>query len=234
MIVLGIESSATAASVAIINNEKLVCEFFSDTGLTHSQTLLPMVENCLKAANITTDEIDSIAVANGPGSFTGVRIGIATVKGLAFTNDIPCTAVSTLEGIAHNIPYFDGIICSVMDARCNQVYTAFFEGTTECKVNRLSDDTAMSIDELGENIKKYGKSVILVGDGAEICYNKLKNSVSSLYLSPLNLRKQRASSVAYCSLNHEKQKADELNVNYIRLPQAQRELAKKRNLNNNN
>lgn len=231
MVVLGVESSATAASAAIISDGKLVCEFFSDTGLTHSQTLLPMIENCLKTSDIKVDEIDCIAVANGPGSFTGVRIGIATVKGLAFMNNIPCVPVSTLEGIAYNIPWFDGIICSVMDARCNQVYTALFEGTDICKVNRLSEDAAMSIDELGEMLKKYGKSVILVGDGAEICYNKLKDSVASLQLSPINLRKQRASSVACCSLNHEKIHHEELNVNYIRLPQAQRELSKKQNLN---
>lgn len=230
MTVLGVESSATAASAAIIKDGKLVSEVFSDTGLTHSQTLLPMIESCMKNANVTSDDIDSIAVANGPGSFTGVRIGIATVKGVAFTNNIPCVEVSTLESMAYNIPAFDGIICSAMDARCNQVYTAFFENFDGCKVKRLSEDVAISIDELGEKIKNIGKSVILVGDGAEICYNKLKDDINFLYLSPVNLRKQRASSVAVCSMIYSGKNAEEISVNYIRLPQAQRELAKKQNL----
>lgn len=233
MTILGVESSATAASAAIIKDGKLVSEVFSDTGLTHSQTLLPMIESCMKNANITAENIDSIAVANGPGSFTGVRIGIATVKGIAFTNDIPCTQVSTLASMAYNIPVFDGIICSVMDARCNQVYTAFFENIGGCKVNRLSEDTAISIDELGEKIRNFGKPVILVGDGAEVCYNKLKDSIISLFLAPINIRKQRASSVAVCSMNYEGRDAEKIAVNYIRLPQAQRELVKKQNLSKN-
>ncbi len=233
MITLGIDSSATAASVAIINDGKLVSEIFSDTGLTHSQTLLPMIEKCLQMANISVENIDLIAIANGPGSFTGVRIGIATVKGIAFTNNIECVEVSTLESMAYNLPVFDGIICSVMDARCNQVYTAMFENTDGCKVNRLSDDTAISIDELCEQLKNIGKSIIFIGDGAEICYNKLSSDINSLYISPVNIRKQRASSVALCGLDKEKKTAKDIAVNYIRLPQAQRELAKKQNLSKN-
>ncbi len=233
MVILGIDSSATAASAAIINDGKLVSEVFSDTGLTHSQTLLPMIEKCLQMANISVEDIDLIAVANGPGSFTGVRIGIATVKGIAFMNDIECVEVSTLESMAYNLPVFNGIICSVMDARCNQVYTAMFKNTDGCKVNRLSEDSAMSIDELGEKLKNLGKSVIFVGDGAEICYNKLSSEVNGLYISPVNIRKQRASSVALCGLDKDRKIAKELAVNYIRLPQAQRELAKKQNLSKN-
>lgn len=233
MTILGVESSATAASAAIIQDGKLLSEVFSDTGLTHSQTLLPMIDSCIKNAGISVEQVDSIAVANGPGSFTGVRIGIATVKGLAFTNNIPCVQVSTLESMAYNIPIFGGIICSVMDARCNQVYTAFFENIDGCKVNRLSEDTAISVDELGKKIANYGKSVILVGDGAEICYNKLKEKCNSLYLASINTLKQRASSVAMCSINYEGIDAEKIAVNYIRLPQAQRELAKKQSLSKN-
>lgn len=234
MTVLGIDSSATAASAAIIRDGKLVSEIFSDTGLTHSQTLLPMIEKCLQMADFSLKDIDLIAVANGPGSFTGVRIGIATVKGIAFTDNVECVEVSTLESMAYNLPIFDGIICSVMDARCNQVYTAMFENTDGCKVNRLTEDSAMSIDELGEHIKNLGKSVIFIGDGAEICYNKLCSEIDSLHITPINIRKQRASSVALCGLNKKDIKsAKELAVNYIRLPQAQRELAKKQNLSKN-
>ncbi len=233
MIILGVESSATAASAAIIKDGKLLSEVFSDTGLTHSQTLLPMIESCIKNAGINIEQIDSIAVANGPGSFTGVRIGIATVKGIAFTNNIPCVEVSTLESLAYNIPYFDGIICSVMDARCDQVYTASFENVDGCKVNRLSEDSAISIDELSEYITKTKKAVVFVGDGAEICYSKLKDKDLPLYIAPINLRKQKASSVALCSMNYEGINAEKIAVNYIRLPQAQRELAKKQNLSKN-
>ncbi len=228
MIILGVDSSATAASAAVIKDNKLVSEVFSDTGLTHSQTLLPMINSALQMACITANDLDLISICNGPGSFTGVRIGIATVKGIAFTNNIPCVEVSTLESMAYNIALFDGIICSAMDARCNQVYTAFFENKDSCKVNRLSEDEAISIDELGEKIKNFEKNVILVGDGAEICYNKLKDSINNLYIAPVNLRKQRASSVCIAGRFNDTKKSEELSVNYIRLPQAQRELAKKK------
>lgn len=233
MIVLGVDSSATSASAAIFKDNVLLSEVYSDTGLTHSQTLLPMIDNCMKMANVTAGDIDLIAISNGPGSFTGVRIGLATVKGIAFTKNIPCVEVSTLEGLAHNVSCFCGVICSVMDARCNQVYTAFFETDDACKVSRLSDDEAISIDELGEKIKKIDKSVILVGDGAKICYDKLKTEGDNLFIAPENVRKQRASSVALCSLTKQTKSASEIAVNYIRLPQAQRELTKKQSLKKN-
>lgn len=233
MVVLGIDSSATAASAAVFKDGLLVSEMFSDTGLTHSQTLLPMIDSCLKMANITADDIDYIAISNGPGSFTGVRIGLATVKGIAFTKDIPCVEVSTLESMAYNVTSFNGIICSVMDARCNQVYTSFFESTDNCKVNRLSEDEAISIDELSERIKNIGKPVILVGDGAKICYNKMSADLDNLFIASDNVIKQRASSVILCSLTKERKASSEIAVNYIRLPQAQRELAKKQNLSKN-
>ncbi|MBE6782801.1 MAG: tRNA (adenosine(37)-N6)-threonylcarbamoyltransferase complex dimerization subunit type 1 TsaB [Ruminococcaceae bacterium] len=227
MIVLGVDSSATAASAAIIVDGRLVSEVFSDTGLTHSQTLLPMIDSCLKMAGVSVDEINMIAVANGPGSFTGVRIGISTVKGIAFTNNVSCVEVSTLECMAYNQLSFDGIICSVMDARCNQVYTAFFESVDGCKVNRLSEDNAMSIDELGDKIAELDKKVIFVGDGADICYNKLKDRIDNICIAQLHMKKQRASSVAMCGLEKDSKKPKDITVNYIRLPQAQRELLKR-------
>lgn len=227
MIILGIDSSATAASAAVVKDGKLVSEVFSQTGLTHSQTLLPMIDSCLKMAGVTVNNIDLVSVANGPGSFTGVRIGIATVKGIAFTKDIPCVEVSTLESMAYNLPYFDGIICSAMDARCNQVYTAMFRNDNNCKVDRLTDDEAMSIDQLCENIKITNEKVIFIGDGAELCYNKAKDSCENVYLAPQHIRMQRAASVAVCAIDKEQKHSKNVSVNYIRLPQAQRELAKK-------
>lgn len=229
MIILGIDSSATAASAAVVKDNKLVSEVFSDTGLTHSQTLMPMIDNCMKTAGIGIDDIDLIAVTNGPGSFTGVRIGIASVKGLAFTNDIPCAEVSTLESLAYNVPFFNGIICSVMDARCNQVYSADFEADNDSKIVRLSEDTAISIDDLGDKLKKMNKPVLFVGDGADICYEKLKNVLLNVSKAPLTLKKQRASSTACCAAFLQQKSSKQLAVNYIRLPQAQRELLKKRN-----
>ena len=231
MTVLGVDSSATSASAAIFKDNILLSEAYSDTGLTHSQTLLPIIDNCMKMAGVTIDDIDLIAISNGPGSFTGVRIGLATVKGIAFTNNIPCVEVSTLEGLAYNVSCFNGVICSVMDARCNQVYTALFESDDKCKVNRLSVDEAISIDELGEKIKNLNKPVILVGDGAKICYDKLAGYNENLYIAPENVRKQKASSVALCAFTKKSKCAAEIAVNYIRLPQAQRELAKKQSLN---
>lgn len=227
MIVLGVDSSATAASAAVVKNGILVSEVFSQTGLTHSQTLLPMIDNCIKMAGITVDDVDLISVANGPGSFTGIRIGIATVKGIAFTNNIPCVEVSTLESMAYNLPFFDGIVCPVMDARCNQVYTAMFKNDKECKVNRLTDDEAMSIDELCEIIKKTDEKVIFVGDGAELCYIRMKDCCDNVLIASQHIRMQRASSVAVCSVDKERKNSKNVSVNYIRLPQAQRELAKK-------
>lgn len=227
MIVLGIDSSATSASAAIVKDGKLVSEVYSHTGLTHSQTLLPMINNCTEIAGITVDDIDLIAVVNGPGSFTGVRIGIATVKGIAFTNDIPCVEVSTLECMAYNVSCFDGIICSAMDARCNQVYVATFRGDCDCKVNRLTDDEAMPVNELCEKLKETGERIIFVGDGAELCYNNIKESYDNAFLAPRHIRMQRASSAALCAGGKTQKESKEIAVNYIRLPQAQRELAKK-------
>jgi len=233
MKILSIECSATPCSVAVSENGEILASEFINEKLTHSQTLMPMVESVLSDLKISMNDIGGLAVSAGPGSFTGIRIGISAVKGLAAPKSLPCAAISTLLAMAYNYCDTDCIICAVMDARCNQVYTAFFENTDGCKVNRLSEDTAISIDELGEKITNYGKAVILVGDGAEICYNKLKDKVTSLYIAPINIRKQKASSVALCSMNHEGMDAEKIAVNYIRLPQAQRELAKKQNLSKN-
>lgn len=230
MIVLGIDSSATAASAAVISDGKLVSENFSDTGLTHSQTLLPMIEKSLQMANISVEDIDLIAVANGPGSFTGVRIGIATVKGIAFTNNIECVEVSTLESMAYNIPVFDGIICSVMDARCNQVYTALFN----CG-NRLCEDKAVLIDELGNELKQYDKKIVFIGDGSVLCYEKLHEIIQNCEISNENIRYVHGSSVGFLAetkIANGEELIESANLVpfYLRLPQAERELNNKKSL----
>ena len=160
MKILGVESSATAASVAVYSDGKIIAQSFSNTGLTHSQTLLPMVEDTLKTANISLKDVDFIAVSNGPGSFTGVRIGVSAVKGMAQPLNIPCVEVSTLEAIAKPLENTDCLAVSVMDARCNQVYTAQFDCSGG--FNRVTEDEAITIDELAEKLKEVNKSIVLI------------------------------------------------------------------------
>ncbi len=219
MIILGVESSASAASVAVFKDDKLISEVFCNTGLTHSQTLMPMISKCLKNCSLTVDDIDKIAVSVGPGSFTGIRIGVATVKGIAFTKNIPCVPVSTLESMSKNISSFDGIVCCVMDARCQQVYNALFENG-----KRITDDRAISLEDLKNEIVKCNKNVLLVGDGADICYKYLKDSVQHLNMAPKSIIMQRASGVIMSCFDKEPVSAASLVPVYLRLPQAQREL----------
>ena len=225
MKILAVDTSAKAASTAIVENGKIIAEFFINTQLTHSQTMLPMIENMLKSCNASLEDIDGFAVSVGPGSFTGLRIGISLVKGLAFSAQKKCAPVSTLETLCRNVSTV-GRICAVMDARCSQVYTATFEFDGE-KYTRISEDEAISIAQLEENVKKCKNPVIFVGDGAEMCYNKLKETCKNVFLSAENVRFQRASSVAAAAEKMFEQNdtlsAEELTPSYLRLPQAQRE-----------
>ena len=227
MTILAIDSSAKAASVCIANEEKIIGEFFINTSLTHSQTLMPMTEQLLKNTEMTIDEVDAIAVNAGPGSFTGVRIGVAAAKGLAFPKNLPCVSVSTLESMAYNLLGTDCVVCAVMDARCSQVYNAMFRIKGET-VERLTDDRALSLSDLLLNFKQTDERILIVGDGAEITYDFLKNEASNAVLAPKNRRTQTASSVALAAFQKlfegKTQTAAELMPIYLRLPQAQREL----------
>lgn len=228
---MAVESSAVCASAAVTENGRIISETYVSAGLTHSQTLLPMISSCLDAAKLTLSDIDAIAVANGPGSFTGIRIGVAAVKGLAFP-DKPCYAVSTLYGMAHNFIGADCIALCVMDARCSQVYTAMFDCSE--KVMRLCEDKAVMIAELPETIEKVKKDlkkdIIILGDGAELCYNYLKPICDGVRLAPPTVRYQRASGVALAAENGAGRALmpNELVPVYLRVPQAERELKKKR------
>ncbi len=232
MKILGVESSATSASVSVVENGKVIALESSNTGLTHSQTLMPMVESTLKKADVTINDIDYIAVSNGPGSFTGIRIGVSLVKGLSDPLNKKCIAVSTLEAIAKPLENTDVIAVSVMDARCNQVYCALFDCTKE-KMTRLTDDDAISIDELTEQLKNQKKPIVLIGDGANICYNKMKDVLESVSIASATIRYQSASSVALIAedliLKDENNAllSEELVPKYLRLSQAERELKKK-------
>ncbi len=232
MKILGVESSATSASVSVVENGKVIALESSNTGLTHSQTLMPMVKSTLEKAEVTISDIDYIAVSNGPGSFTGIRIGVSLVKGLSDPLNKKCVAVSTLEAIAKPLENTGVIAVSVMDARCNQVYCALFD-CANGSMTRLTDDDAISIDELTEQLKNQTNQVVLIGDGANICYNKMKDVLKDISIASPGIRYQSASSVALIA--EEKILANENNAievselvpKYLRLSQAERELKKK-------
>lgn len=226
MLILAFETSAKAASVALLENEKLLGESYQNTGMTHSQTLMVMAEDLLKTAGKTVLDVDAVAVAEGPGSFTGVRIGVAAAKGLAWGRQLPCVGVSTLEAMAMNLGIYDGYVCPVMDARRNQVYNALFY-VNHGIMERITPDRAIALLELEEELKGLNKPIFLVGDGSNLCFNTLKDHVPNLVLPPEHRMHQRATGVAL--LAKEKLAAGEvcdgatLTPNYLRLSQAERE-----------
>ena len=236
MKILGLESSATSASVAVISDGKVISEDYSNTGLTHSQTLMPMLENVLKKANLVINDIDYLAISNGPGSFTGVRIGVSAVKGICDPLNKKCVGVSTLEAIAKPLENTGVIAVSVMDARCNQVYTATFD-CLRGEMKRLTEDEAITIDELTERLEHQEKQVVLIGDGANVCYSKMKDVLVGISIASPTIRYQKASSVALIAeeiiLKDESNviSSDELVPKYLRLSQAERELKKKQENN---
>ena len=228
--ILAFETSAKAASVALLEEGKLLGESYQNTGLTHSQTLLQMAQDLLKTCGKTPADVTAVAVAAGPGSFTGVRIGVAAAKGFAWGAEIPCVGVSTLEAMAESLGAWEGYIVPTMDARRSQTYTALFRAEGG-KLTRLEEDQAISYAQLGEKIKKCEKPIFLVGDGAEICYNILQETVPGLVLPPEHHRHQRASGVALVAertlATGEKPHGGSLKPNYLRLSQAERERLEK-------
>ena len=225
MRILALETSAKAVSAAVTEDGKVLCSGYQDTGLTHSRTLMPIVEAMLKNTGLTVQDCDAVAVAAGPGSFTGIRIGVSAAKGLAFAADKPCAAVSTLEAMARNVAHMDALVVCAMDARRSQIYNALFE-IRGGKPVRLCEDHAISLAELGEELGKMQKSVFLVGDGAELCYTTLLERLPQLTLLPEHLRQQRASGVALAAWEKigrgESGNAAALVPNYLRLSQAER------------
>ena len=238
MKILAIDCSAISASVAITEQGKVLSSSYTNIGLTHSQTLVPMVDTTLKQAQLQLQDIDLFAINAGPGSFTGVRIGVAALKGLTEFTENNCISISTLESMAYNYAGVkDGIVCATMDARCNQVYTALFEvsGNT---VRRLTEDEAMLIPELGEKLKAYTNPILLVGDGAALCYNALRETDPRLDLAPEHLRFQNALGVAAAAAAKLEQgetpvSSETILPVYLRAPQAERELKKKQQSLNN-
>lgn len=224
MRILAVDTSAVCASVGITENGKILSESSINTGLTHSRTLMPMIDSTLKNGEIDLDSIDYLACSVGPGSFTGIRIGVAAIKGLADGLKKKCIPVSTLEALAYNLQGRCCTAVSVMDARCNQVYCGIFLVDGE-EITRLTEDMALKIEELEKMLPDY-ENVVFVGDGARLCHEKLGYEIA-----PAGQLYQRGSSVAFAaekSFSEEKTvTAAELMPAYLRLPQAERELKAK-------
>ena len=228
MLILALDSTALVGSVALCEDQRLLAEFTVNTGNTHSETLLPMVESVLKIAGYTVDDVDLFVCTAGPGSFTGVRIGAATVKGIAFGKGKPCIGVSTPEALARNGEALDGILCPAMNARRQQVYNALFDCDGQV-LNRLCDDRALAISELGEELaEKYpDRPIYLMGDGALLVYNALSETLGErLKMLPERLIHQSGYNTAMCGLrlwNEGVRTTDaELAPVYLRPSQAER------------
>lgn len=222
MKILAIESSAKAASVALVEDGRLLAQNVQHAGLTHSRTLLPMLHSLLDGLGLELADIDKIAVAHGPGSFTGLRIGVATAKGLAYGAEKPLVGVSSLEAMAHQAKHLGaGLITPVMDARREQVYNALFrtEGTS---LTRLTEDRAIAIEDLFAQADHKGP-YLLVGDGAALCYTYLQSAGIPAEVLPEHLVQQTAWGVAMAARNLSGTCVHDVNPCYIRPTQAERE-----------
>lgn len=227
MLILALEAASKSASCCLSRDGAILAQSYQLSGLTHSTTLLPMVEDMLKNSGTDLSQVDAIAVSNGPGSFTGVRIGVSTAKGLAWAQDLPCVGVSTLEAMAAPLVHLEGAeLCCCMDARRSQVYSARFrvEGGQLC---RVTEDGAIALSDLAEEIKDIKEPVFLVGDGSILCYNTLSSQVPSLVPPKEHRMHQRAVGVALLAEKiaaaGEKGDGNALTPNYLRLSQAERE-----------
>lgn len=228
--ILAFETSAKAASVAYMEEGRLLGECYQNTGLTHSQTLMVMAEDLLKQCGKTVADVTAVAVAAGPGSFTGVRIGAAAAKGFAWGRELPCYGVSTLEAMALGLGIYQGYVCPVMDARRSQVYNALFY-VNQGKLERIAPDRAIALEELAGELAKLSEPVFLAGDGSELTYNALSPQVSRLVLPPEHRMHQRAAGVALAAAGKiaggEPGDGASLVPNYLRLSQAERERLEK-------
>ena len=230
MLILAFETSTKAASVALMEGTKLLGEAYQNTGLTHSQTLLVMAEDVLKQCGKTANDVTAVAVAEGPGSFTGVRIGVAAAKGFAWGREIPCFGISTLEAMAESLGVYEGYVCPVMDARRSQVYNALFY-VNRGVVERHREDRAISLAELGEELEHLDGPIFLVGDGSDLTYKTLSGKIEELILPPEHRKHQRATGVCLLAARQagqgEAPSGGTLTPNYLRLSQAEREKLEK-------
>ena len=230
MLILAFETSAKAASAALLRDGILLGESYQNTGLTHSQTLLVMAQDLLSQCGLTVRDVTHVAVAEGPGSFTGIRIGVSAAKGLAFAVNKPAIGVSTLSAMARNVAFADGLIVCAMDARRNQVYNALFEAK-DGALTRLTEDRAIGLAELAEELKSDPRPKTVVGDGGRLCYDFLQNAGIPCRLAPPHLLMQNAASVALeaevLAAEGKTVSAQELEPVYLRPAQAERLRQKK-------
>ena len=238
MKILAIDSSGLVATVAILEDDELIAEYTINYKKTHSETLLPMLDEISKMTELDLKSVDMIAVAKGPGSFTGLRIGSATVKGLAYALNVPVVSVPTVDALSMNLWGTDKLVCPIMDARRNQVYTGLYDFIGD-RHHVVMEQTAMGIEELIDMINQKKWSVVFLGDGVpvykDIIEERLK--VSHLY-APANMNRQRAASLGVLAFDYIKkgivETADEHKPEYLRLSQAEREKAEKEQLEKDN
>ena len=235
MLLLAFETSAKSCSAALHDGRGLLAESYQNSGLTHSQTLMVMAEDLLKVCGKSAADVTALAVAAGPGSFTGVRIGVSAAKGFAWGAEKPVYGVSTLEAMALGLGVMDGHICCCMDARRKQVYNAIFLAENG-HLTRVCEDRAISLEELQEELAHIDGPIYLVGDGAELTMRTLGAEVPGLILPPEHRRHQRASGVALAAIvameRGESANGAALQPNYLRLSQAERERMEKLRKNN--
>ena len=238
MKILAFDSSGLVASVAIVQDNNLIAEYTTNYKKTHSQTLLPMLDEIVRMTETDKNSFDALAVAAGPGSFTGLRIGSATVKGLALAWNIPVVAVPTLEGLAYNAWGDKNLICPIMDARRKQVYTAIYRFDEKNNLDTILQQTPMDILELVEQLNSRGESVTFVGDGIDVYADTIRDNIRVPYVfAPAHMNKQRAGSVAVAAqVRYEAgkyEKGDYFAPEYLRQSQAERERAEKEKAANN-
>ena len=227
MRILALDSSGLVASVAIVEEEQTVAEYTVNYKKTHSQTLLPMLDEIVKMTDMDLQSIDAVAVAGGPGSFTGLRIGSATAKGLGLALNKPLIHIPTLEGMAYNLYGSSAVICPIMDARRKQVYTGIYR-FEEGELKVLEDQTAIAVEELIQKLNEMGEEVVFLGDGVPVYADCLREGLSIPFIfAPANMNRQRASSVGLLGIEYFKQgkteTAREHQPDYLRVSQAERE-----------
>ena len=230
MLILAFETSAKSCSAAIHDGKSLLAESYQNSGLTHSQTLMVMAEDLLKVCGKSAADVTHLAAAAGPGSFTGIRIGVSAAKGFAWGAEKPVYGVSTLESMALGLGVWSGYVCCCMDARRNQVYNAIFLAENG-ELKRISEDRAIALSDLKEELVHIDGPIYLVGDGAALAHKNLSSELENLILPPEHRQHQRASGVALAALaamdRGENADGAALQPNYLRLSQAERERMEK-------
>lgn len=231
MKILGLDSSGIVASVAVVEDDVLIAEYTVNYKKTHSQTLLPMLDEISKMTELELESIDAIAVAAGPGSFTGLRIGSATAKGLGLALKKPLVAVPTVEGLAYNLYDTPGLICPIMDARRKQVYTGLYR-FTEHKLEIVEDQMAIPMEDMIMKLNTYGQQVTFLGDGVPVFRSLIEEKLKTPYsFAPAHVNKQRAAAVAALGMLYYRDGRTETAMehvpDYLRVSQAERERAER-------